>query len=127
AAGSLGFRRGGKVWEEFDMEYRQPPKPLPLPQPKIVPATDYNEWARCQSCGSQRFSPFTADKVYFACDGCVGETDRRVLGAPPVEAGRPTGGEVQKTGGGRRTGGGPPPLRWPHHGRPGGHARSRQL
>ena len=72
------FRRVGRVWEP---DYRMPPNPLPPPQPRLVRADDWHEWARCQSCGSPHFSPFMADKLYFACDGCVGETDRRMLGA----------------------------------------------
>jgi hypothetical protein len=85
AAGRLEFRRRARRWEEI--EYPEPGNRLSLPQPRIVPAADYSERARCGSCGSQRFSPFMADKLYFACGGCVGETDRRMLGACyPVEA-----------------------------------------
>jgi hypothetical protein len=74
--GELRFRRVGQVWE-----YRQQPDRLPPPQPRVIPASDYREWARCQSCGSPHFSRFTADKVYYACDTCVGLADRQMLGA----------------------------------------------
>lgn len=73
-------REGGK-WPEERIEYRQPPMPLPLPQPRVIPASDYNEWASCRSCGFSRFSRFVADKSYYACVNCVSDTDRKMLGA----------------------------------------------
>ena len=79
AAGTLGFRRRARRWEEI--EYSQAPDRPPPPQPRLVRAEDWHERARCQSCGSPHFSSFMADKLYFACDGCVGETDRQMLGA----------------------------------------------
>jgi hypothetical protein len=60
----------------FDVEYRTPPARPPPPQPRMVGASDYNEWSRCQSCGSPHFSAFGA---WFGCDGCLGEGDRRML------------------------------------------------
>jgi len=50
----LRFRRVGQVWEP---DYRFPPDPLPPPQPRLVRATDFVEWSRCQSCGGLWFSP----------------------------------------------------------------------
>jgi hypothetical protein len=79
--GEVHFRRVGQVWE---IDYRQPPARLPPPQPRILPATDYREWARCQTCGGHSFSSFRGlgGKVYQACDSCVGLPDRQMLGAP---------------------------------------------
>jgi uncharacterized protein (DUF427 family) len=56
--------------------------PLPPPQPRIIAADNYSEWSRCQACGSPSFSAFKGlgGKLIFACDGCVGEADRMMLG-----------------------------------------------
>ncbi len=66
-----------------EIEYRQPPARPPPPQPRVIRADDYNEWSRCQSCGSPHFSSFKglAGKLHYACDGCVTEADRKMLGA----------------------------------------------
>jgi hypothetical protein len=82
-AGRLEYRRRARRWEE--VEVRRPPNRNLPPQPRLVPGRDYIDGARCRSCGSYSFSPFTSDKVYYACDTCVGPTDRRMLGAQPAE------------------------------------------
>jgi hypothetical protein len=69
-------RQGHLRGSTIDVDYRTPPARPPPPQPRMVRASDYNEWSRCQSCGSPHFSAFGA---YFGCDGCLGEGDRRML------------------------------------------------
>lgn len=88
-AGRIRYQRTGKLntyhygWTDDRIEYRQPPARPPPPQPRVIAAADYNEWARCQSCGCPRFSRFTGlgGKPHYACDGCVGQADRCMLGA----------------------------------------------
>jgi hypothetical protein len=67
----LTFRRVGQVWEA---EYHTPPNPLPPPQARMVPATDFVEWARCSVCGGARYSLVTlhgAAAHWYLCDGCM--------------------------------------------------------
>jgi hypothetical protein len=69
--GEVVFRRVNKVWEA---EYRTPPNPLPPPQERMVRAADWNEWARCRSCGGARWTPVTlhgAAAVWYLCDTCT--------------------------------------------------------
>jgi hypothetical protein len=83
----LRFRRAGQVWEP---DYRTPPDPLPWPQPRLVRAEDWNEWARCGSCGGWRYTRVTlhgAAAEYYLCDGCLW-WETAGMGARPVEAQR---------------------------------------
>ncbi len=74
---AIGSGDRGLRGSTFEVEYRSPQAGrMPPPQPRMVRAADYNEWARCQSCGSPHFSAFGS---YFGCDGCLGEGDRRML------------------------------------------------
>jgi hypothetical protein len=70
-AGELRFRRIGQVWEA---EYRTPPNPPPPPQERMTRAGEWNEWARCRSCGGARWTPVTlhgAAAVWYLCDTCT--------------------------------------------------------
>jgi hypothetical protein len=49
-----------------------PPNPLPFPQDKLVRAADWDEWARCRTCGGQRWSSiFMNSSNWFACSQCI--------------------------------------------------------
>ena len=78
-AGTLGSRRRKHQWEA--VELRRAPDPRLPPQPRIVQDAEYLP-ARCRSCGLAAYSAFEGlgGKLYWACDGCVGEPDRMMLG-----------------------------------------------
>jgi hypothetical protein len=81
--GEIRFCRVGQQWV---VDYRQPPDPLPAPQDKLVRASDWNEWARCRTCAGRWFSPvlMNGSKWYF-CDGCLPPAQYPALGARPVD------------------------------------------
>lgn len=84
--GRIIYKRTGKEktyhygWTNDRIEYRERPARPPPPQWRVIPETDYNSWATCRSCGSPHFSRFVADKPYYACNGCVSDADRIMLG-----------------------------------------------
>lgn len=80
-SGRIKFKAVGSFKDRWQIEFREPPGRPPPPQSRVIRADDYNEWARCASCGHPRFSSFTSDRLYYACDVCVTEPDRRMLGA----------------------------------------------
>lgn len=93
--GELTFRRVGQVWEA---EYHTPPDPLPPPQPRMVPSTDFVAWARCRSCGGARYSLVTlhgAQAAWYLCDGCMW-WETAGVGARPVKQKRRSGGQAAR-------------------------------
>lgn len=79
--GGIRFFRVGQEWR-----FCEPPDPLPPPQPRLVRAADWNEWARCQSCGGWRYTRVTMHGAeWHMCDGCL-PWQTAGMGARPVEA-----------------------------------------
>jgi hypothetical protein len=61
----------GRVGQEWQIDYREPPDPLPPPQEKCVRAEDWNEWARCRTCGGHRYTLVTmGNRLWYLCDHC---------------------------------------------------------
>jgi hypothetical protein len=86
-SGELRIFRRGRLWTE---KYLTPPDPLPPPQPRLVRAEDFIEWARCRSCGGRRYTRVTlhgAAAEWYLCDGCLW-WETAGFGARPVEARR---------------------------------------
>jgi hypothetical protein len=67
-SGELRFCRVGQVWMT---DYRKPPDPLPPPQDRAVRREDWNEWARCSSCGGRSWTLVTmGNRLWYFCDQC---------------------------------------------------------
>jgi hypothetical protein len=70
-AGELVFRRAGWTWEA---EWITPPNPLPPPQERMTRSADWNQWARCRSCGGGQWTRVTlhgAPAHWYLCDTCM--------------------------------------------------------
>jgi hypothetical protein len=79
-AGKLRFRRAGREWQ-----IEEAPARLPPPQDRLVRATDWNEWARCRSCGGWRFTEVSIHGTrWFLCDTCL-PWQTAGIGAQPVD------------------------------------------
>ena len=73
------FRRNGQQW---GVEWRTPPDPLPLPQDKLVRASDWNEWSQCRTCSGLRWSPIVMTNArWYVCDQCVPKNQWPAIGA----------------------------------------------
>jgi hypothetical protein len=65
-----------------DVVSRSPEQSPALPQDRLVRASDWNEWARCRSCGGRRFSPVIMNGAkWFFCNGCLPPGQYPALGA----------------------------------------------
>jgi hypothetical protein len=85
-SGRLRFPRLGREWQ---VDYRTPPNPLPLPQDRLVRVVDWNEWAPCR-CGGRRFMPLIiGGRLYRACDQCMPEDQWPAIGGRPTDTRRP--------------------------------------
>jgi hypothetical protein len=77
--GRLRFRRHGQGWVD---EYRMPPDPLPPPQPRLIESEAWNEWARCSSCGGNRWAlGEIAGRRHKLCGHCLPPSQWRAIGA----------------------------------------------
>src|SRR5215475_14500504 len=85
ANGAIGFERRRRVWEQ--VEHRRPaqePGPV-IWQDRMVRAADWQP-GRCRSCSEQRYVLIKMNSrgEWFVCDRCIGETDRRMIGAVDI-------------------------------------------
>jgi hypothetical protein len=82
--GRIRFLRDGPRWV---IEYRTPPNPLPWPQPRLVLKRDWQEWARCRSCGGNRWLPaeIPGAGAHMVCYQCEPPSQWRAFGAMPLK------------------------------------------
>jgi hypothetical protein len=66
------------------------PADAPQVQRRIVRASEYSRWARCNACGNAYFSAIKRTRSdgenprYYACDGCVDTPERIMMGGPQL-------------------------------------------
>lgn len=86
--GDVRFHRNNYRAKEHINQYIIDDRPAGAPQTqrRIVRAVEYSRWARCIACGGTHFSSikhtlnFREAPRYYACDGCVDEPERIMMG-----------------------------------------------
>jgi hypothetical protein len=86
ADGAIGFERRRWVWEP--VEYYPPAHETGVVtwQDRMVRAADWQPGGRCRSCSERRYVlvKINGRGEWFVCDRCIGETDRRMMGAADI-------------------------------------------
>jgi hypothetical protein len=86
ADGAIGFERRRQVWElvEHCLPEQEPGPPV-IWLDRMVRAADWQP-GRCRSCSERRYVPvkISGRGEWFVCDKCIGETDRRMMGAVDI-------------------------------------------
>jgi len=85
ADGAIGFERRCRVWELVEHYPPAQETGAVIWQDRMVRAADWQP-GRCRSCGEQRYVlvKMNGRGEWFVCDRCIGETDRRMMGAVDI-------------------------------------------